>query len=1114
MEKELVFHILQIPETKDEEQIASAYYKLLKTTNPEDNPEGFKKLRQAYEEAIAFARHSDAGEDVETEKNDVDLWIDRIDKVYEDLNSRYKAEEWEEVLNDPISEGLDTSIEAREKFIVYLMSHYYLPNRIWKLIDGLFNITGDIPSLSQQFPVDFLNYVRFHVENETFIPYEMFRYIKDEKNSNPDGYIGKYLDIKGKVDNHEVQGCLEEIEELKAFGIYHPFEDVERMKALVLEERYPEALNLSEKLMSDYGDNTYVQLYVGEAKWYNGQKEEAYKIWNNILSEVPDHYMAKYNVIKYQMENADYYSAKENMIDLLEMSGRNEELESWMAKANEYLIEEYKEELAKGIENPNFPGEELEYELGWCLFQNEKYDEAVEFLGKFKDEQKKSYDYCNLYGRLLYEIRKYEEALPYLERWLELIKQLKDDGTDKTRKRMSRKGRAGYILGGCYYELGRQKEAEDTLIVAIKDIEDDKEKMGCRQYLAYIYLKSRQFEKAVDVCDGIIKDDEGYYPAYLIRQEACYELKKGQEVVNDYHNAINIVPNYFQPYMYAAEVFFFYGQYEDAKEVYELARKNEVQFSERMKLYEAKVIRNMSENTDDRNKARDILHELKKNLNNEECDIEDKSEVEYELGLLDWDDNEMKSALTHLRKAVSQNPDRMQYRMIRGNVYLDMKKYKDALQEYDAAEKEYGDDPWIWYNRGMCWEGMGKMDTAVKCYEKSLECQDGYRDACEKISEYYEDKYHKEYKKENLELAIKYLDRQIAVTESCYNYVCRGLVYLHVMDFEPAIRDFEKALEFDSNDWAALNNIGCCYKYMGQFEKAIEYFEKSVRAMGENHEVLPYSNMADCYEALRDYEMAIDCYKKDLEMFPERLGFWEEIGDLYTYMEKYDEAEEAYKKAGNSTLKNIGDMWLKRGNKKKCLQYYKKALALATSADDISERLCDIGELYMGDLMEYKKAISYFKRALKKTTDPYNKYDCERYMARSYYMMGDYKNAKIHAQASLEYFEKSGNGEIEDYVNYAPYSPARLASFGWIYLCIGMKDKAIEYYNKMDKITRCRSCRHKECFESRLYMGRFYESRGDYSKALEELNKALERNPHCGETMYAIENIQKVKGKK
>ncbi len=54
-----IFGILQIPETKEEGEIRAAYYRLLTGVNPEDDPEGFKRLRRAYEEGIAYVRGLD-----------------------------------------------------------------------------------------------------------------------------------------------------------------------------------------------------------------------------------------------------------------------------------------------------------------------------------------------------------------------------------------------------------------------------------------------------------------------------------------------------------------------------------------------------------------------------------------------------------------------------------------------------------------------------------------------------------------------------------------------------------------------------------------------------------------------------------------------------------------------------------------------------------------------------------------------------------------------------------------------------------------------------------------------------------------------------------------------
>ena len=46
MDKKLAFQILGIAETKEEDKIRQTYLSLLKETNPEDDPEGFKRLRR------------------------------------------------------------------------------------------------------------------------------------------------------------------------------------------------------------------------------------------------------------------------------------------------------------------------------------------------------------------------------------------------------------------------------------------------------------------------------------------------------------------------------------------------------------------------------------------------------------------------------------------------------------------------------------------------------------------------------------------------------------------------------------------------------------------------------------------------------------------------------------------------------------------------------------------------------------------------------------------------------------------------------------------------------------------------------------------------------------
>ncbi len=1109
MEKEQIFHILGIQETRDEGVIKQAYMEQLKGTNPEDDPEGFKRLRQAYEEGIAFARRAEEqGED--EPKTEVDFWIRRVDQLYQDLLSRADVKKWEQVFSDPICEELDTAVEAKEKLMVYLLNHIRIPHSIWKLADERFEILADMEDLKQRFPIDFLNYVSYYIQNPTFIPYEYFRYDGlDESEMNGDGYIDNYLKIKHQIDDGETDGCLKALDDLSAFEIYHPYEDVERMRLYTGEEDVARGAALADRLLGEYPKDEYIRYYSGEAKWRAGDKEQAYEIWKALLEDCPDHYSAKLGMVRWLMEKPDYYEARERMLELLD-KGRNEAVEDMIRKANEALIQEFRQTLAENREDPRMTANEMVMKLGWCLFQNERMEEAVELLEHFHPSPEDEYLFYNLYGRVLYQMDRHEEALPLLEKWLEQIKGLTDDGTAETRKRISRHSSACYILSGCHYALKHYEEAEQMLDEAIQNAQSLRDRLEYMQYLANIRMWTKQYEKSIDVCDQIIKEDDQYYPAFLTRQESCYRLRKAQQVIDDYYRAIAIYPGFYKPYLFAAKVFFYYDQFQDAKGVIERAKENQVEFSPELGLFQVKILRNLAESRKDRDEPRQLLEELRGKLQEENCDIEDKSEVNYELGLLWWDDDEFDLALEALGAAIEENKERLQYRLIRGDVYLEMKRYEDALKEYDVAEPDYKSRPGIHYARGLCYEGLNQMEKAVEHFEKTLSIQNGYRDANEKLSDYYKDRYEDFGRPEDYEKALYYINRQLEVKENCYYLICRGLIYDVAMEQELAIQDYEKAGQLSPEKWIVWNNMGCSYKYLKDYEKAIECCEKAIQVMGEKKDKMPYRNLADCYKALGDLRKAIECYQKGLEITPNHAYFWEEIGDLYYDLEEYDQALSAYKhtKERRKHYSDIGDVWLRRGDKRTCISWYKKGIKKAEDNSTKAYRCSRLGDLYMEELWEFDKAAAWYEEAIAAEEDFYELFDYERYLARAYYMMGELEKARKHGERSLECFHKSGREE-EHYLAFKAYAPARMASFAWIYLCLGETERAKEMFARMNRQMKCKSCRYKECFESFLYLGYLYLGQGREEKALEHFKRAYQINPLNNEARCAVKQAEK-----
>ena len=1116
MERELIFQILGIAPTKNEEEIRSAYRELLKHTNPEDDPEGFKRLRQAYEEAVKLASQpEEAGSEESGPKSEVDLWIERIEKFYSDILSRIDLDEWKTLFSDPVCERLDTSLEAREKLIVFLMDHINLPHKVWKLIDDCFAITENLEELKEKYPGNFLNYVKHYVENETFFAYELFQKRgEDSEGCDGDKYIDEFYNIHRRIDNQDTEGCMQQLDDLQVYHVYHPYEDVARLRILLNQEKAAQGVVLAEKLLENYYEYPYCSVYAARILWETGQKERAYGIWKDVLEKSPQHYMAKYWSMCYLMEQKEYYDAKELLMDLLEVNERNEELQQFAHEVNEALIEEFHTTLREGREDNRLPGDQLIVELGWCYLQNRRMEEAEELLKNFTPKEENQYDYVNLYSRLLYHTERYEEAVPYMQQKLDMICSFTDDGTEKTRRRISRKSLTCMMLSYCYEKIDRQKEAYEAAVqaveAAIETKADSEECLQRRQYLADYLLRCKEYEKAVDVCDEILKEDDRYYPAYVVRQECCYEMKRAQQVVNDYHRAVEIYPGYYKPYLFAVKVFYNYRQAEDAKKVIDRAKENQVELSPLTRLYEARILRDLSHNRQDRTMPMEILKELLSELDHENCDIEMKSEVPYEIGLLHWDDNEFEDALSWMQRAIDESPERLFYRMTRGHVYLEMKRYEDALEEYQAAEEAYQGSPVLYYNRGLAYEGLKRTEEAEANFRKTHEIDDAYREVNVKLYEICRDKYNKYYKPADYEQALHYINHQISLKEDSSSLFDRALLYYRAGEEELAIQDYQKALEYASDDIPAFNNIALCYRAQSRWEEAIESGLKAKEMMdSQNQYFRTYLHLANSYAALKEYDKALQYCIEGEKNFPDNSELHEREYDIHMDMEEYDKALECcerMKKISDDYYEDVAWAWIWKGKFEKAVRIMKKGIE--KDPKNQKAKLCyELGDMYY-DHLDYAQAAKYHKEAVTLEKDLFDVFKYEYNLARVYYLMGDKAKAREYAQQALEHLRESGRSE-EDYAGYRAYSPVRTGILGWIYICLGDREKGEKYFLKMQELRPCQFCKFKKCYESFLWLGILYHAMGDDEKAIPLLEEVLELRGRDYHAQRILEQIRR-----
>ena len=1126
MEKKEVFRILGIGETTEEDKITEAYREKLKVTHPEDNPQEFQLLRQAYEEAVYYARHPE-DEEEQGEMTEVDEWLSKVEEVYTDIEKRGKKEEWERIFSDPVCEGLDTFVEARDKILLFLSNHIFVPQSVWILVDKILAIRENYEELLETVPEDYLQYVVEHIENDTFLDYGLFRYTtKQKEDARPDDFIRAYFSCKNQLDDMEPEEARDAISQLEEYGVYHPFIEVEKIRYYLKTENAEKAAKIAKELEQLDMQHHYHDFYIAETYEALGEKEKALEIREKIIKEYPNHYGVKEKIADYYMEQCRYYEARELFQEIIENTGENDWIREKRKNACQGMLEELREKLEKGEDDPRFPGNHLKMQMVYCLWQTGKAEEALEVLSGFEPEEDTSFEYQKLKGTLLDELGQvehdsgyYQKAHALVERALDCYQKahaLLSEEKEEDRRKM---GPILYRMGLCCLKLDKADRACEILSYAGKILDKSDDRNCCLELLAGIYESQEEYEKVVDICDEILRDDREYFPAYVYRQKAFYMLNRPQEVIDDYYSAIRIYPGNELPYQYALEIFMSYGQLEDAKDVLDRIKEYHIS-SPRITILEARYYR-MQSDEEDLEKASNILKNFLDEIKiwKEEEDeraksISDKdmAEISYEFAMLEGQKEEYEMAIKHIQKALSLCPENSAYHMMCGIFYKNAEEYEKAIKEFEGAAKDYDETPSYYYNLGLCYEGLEQKDQAAGYFKKSLEYQPCYGEACDKLSDYYRDLYEDTNKEEYLELAISYLTQELEREESAYYLIGRGLLYLDNLYLPEAKKDFLRAEELVPGDWFIENALGRCEQYLENYEEAISYYQKSIACMkAENRSYTnPYNNLIKCYKILHDFESREKVCLEAIKVFPEDLSFWEDLGYTYNLMGEYEKALEAFShmEKDESYYSAVGDVALCMGDKEKWRQCDEKSVEVGS---DKRQEYYDYGTDCMFGAKDYKSAIPILEKSLALTEELDDKAICLIDIATCYYMLGEDKKAydcAKEAQKCYEaYFEQKGCTE-EEYMSYRRSRAARIANKGWMLLCLGQKEEAIGIFEEMYQIQKCRQCGYKACFESRLYLARAFEREGDLEKAVALYEETLKINRGSGEAKISIEILK------
>lgn len=161
------WEVLNVDSSADLDEVRLAYLELLKANKPEENPEGFKLIRDAFERAKHHFDNPDSVSKQENTVSPVHVWIEN----YRDFESRIQPESWQRLIAEQ-RDLADAKVftQLALGLFEFLLSNPYLPAPIWKLLDGYFGWQNNADRLESYFSEDAVRYVLYRVEHAKWLP--------------------------------------------------------------------------------------------------------------------------------------------------------------------------------------------------------------------------------------------------------------------------------------------------------------------------------------------------------------------------------------------------------------------------------------------------------------------------------------------------------------------------------------------------------------------------------------------------------------------------------------------------------------------------------------------------------------------------------------------------------------------------------------------------------------------------------------------------------------------------------------------------------------------------------------------------------------------------------
>ncbi|HLE62766.1 MAG TPA: tetratricopeptide repeat protein, partial [Pyrinomonadaceae bacterium] len=233
------------------------------------------------------------------------------------------------------------------------------------------------------------------------------------------------------------------------------------------------------------------------------------------------------------------------------------------------------------------------------------------------------------------------------------------------------------------------------------------------------YLNKKDYQKAIEACNEVLKLDPRHAKAYFNRALAHFNLKDYDKAIDDSTQAIKINPQYAEAYHNRGTASGLKGKYTEALADIDQAIKLSPQLAEAY--FSRGVINNALGNNDRAiaNYSRAI--KLDPQL----------GKAYYNRGTSYFRNKDYDRALSDYTKTISLMPSEPMAYWARGSIYRDKKEYEQAIIDLTKAISLAPKDTKFYFKRAKVYCAQGKKELATADENKIIELGESVPDRCD-----------------------------------------------------------------------------------------------------------------------------------------------------------------------------------------------------------------------------------------------------------------------------------------------------------------------------------------------------------------------------------------------